>query len=382
MNSASEARAAEAKMAIILEDAEAQNDIFNKMLISPDPRSSQRSKTLGKEAKVVDLMDFGVDYALETYGDRPRVLTRILGALGSNYRELGMYKEAKESLTLALEYQIAADPTAYPDIVFKSNGLANLYRMTGDAEESARLYESALAYDALIENHPSPGERGVMLFNYAALLASIDQDQRAVEMYRQSLAIHLEHLPDRHAGISMLHSSLAVLEGRAGNSEAAEQGLRSALEFSKQIEPPNLQVLAIQQFTLGDFLSGVGDPDEASGYLVAALETARELYPDGSPRLIEFMLGYANHLMGLGRYEECEDAVYESMDLAAEHYEPGSLQLAAVLETYARWLTLALQIEEARGVLSEVQEIFKAKLPPGAPDHGRVGSVLERLQDM
>ncbi len=81
-----------------------------------------------------------------------------------------------------------------------------------------------------------------------------------------------------------------------------------------------------------------------------------------------------------GRYEESEEAVYEAMDIAHENFEPESLKLAGVLETYAEWLVFASQFDEAHGVALEVQGIYRAKLPPEAPDHGRVGAILEATQ--
>ena len=93
--SAREARAAQDEMAEMLHDMRAQNDILYQMLTTPDPRFE------GKDTKVVDLLAFGSDYALETYPDRPSVLTIIMGSLGENYRELGMYEEAERHLRLA-----------------------------------------------------------------------------------------------------------------------------------------------------------------------------------------------------------------------------------------------------------------------------------------
>jgi len=357
--SARDARAAEREMGEMLGDVQAQNDILYQMLTRPDPRFG------GKDTKVVDLLAFGSEYALENYGDRPEVLTTVMGSLGGNYRELGMYAEAERHLRLALEFQLEANDENHARVAFKMNGLAILLKRMGRLEEAEKLYRQAIERHYRVENHPAPHEVGVWEFNLGRLLADQGRWEEAREMYLQSLRTHREFDDDNHVGLGLLQVSLGELESRRGAYDDAERALRGGLQHLQQVEPPAPHFVASAQVQLGRFLSDRGRREEAGPLLESAVEAAIEIQGAESPSLLPYLDAVAHHRIALGGVDAAEELVLLSNRIADRHLPPDGLAHARAVELHGQWLVAAGRGEEARSLFEGVLEIYEEQLAPG-----------------
>jgi len=370
MISARDARAAESEMGRMLDDVQAQNDILYQMLTRPDPRYG------GKDTKVVDLLAFGSDYALEKYGDRPAVLTTVMGSIGGNYRELGMYEEAEHHLRMALDYQLQADPANHARIAYKMNGLGILMRRTGRLEEAEELYRGAIEHHYLVEDNPQPQDVGAWEFNLGKVLSELGRDEEAREAFVQALRTH-ELLGERgYVGMGLLRLSLASLDLRIGRRDGVEEEYRQALEHLRQAPSPVPHLVVAAEIELGRFLSEEGRREEAESLLRSALDSGREIWGSKSPSIHGSLLTLARHHLRFGATESAEPLVREVVAIAEEHLPSDGTAFASIRELHGDYLSATGHREQARRELEAALAVMEEHLPLDDP---RLVELREKL---
>lgn len=380
VSSAREARASEAnsllaqsEMEEMLYDTKAQNDILYQMLTTPDPRFE------GKDTKVVDLLRFGSDYALKTYPDRPSVLTIVMGSLGGNYRELGMFEEAERHLRLALEYQIEADPEAHAQIAYKNNGLGILMRRLGRFAEAEEFFRTAIREYGLARPENQTGAVKTWEYNLGKLLAARGENEEARTWLEKSLASHRAGGDDSHVGTGLIQLTLAEISRSEGEIGEAHEGYRAAVAELKLIDPPAPHFVAAAQVSFGSSLSQAGEWEEARPLLLSALDTARQFNGEKSPNLCHYLCACAENWMRLGDLERAEALILESIEITRASLPSDGLSSANNFEVYARLLLLQGRPAEALPILEGSLAVYEAQLPP---DHPSVHALREQIEKL
>lgn len=356
-DSEAEARAANAKMEQMLGDSRAQNDILYRMLTRPDPRYG------GRDTKVVDLLAFASEYALEEYGDNPRVMAIVLWSLGGNYRELGMIEEAEHHLRLAIEYQVEADENDHFAIATRMNALAILLRRQGKLDEAEELYRSAIEMLQQVQSNQHARAIATWQFNLAKLLVDRYEFDGARELLLESLEGHLEHDADNTIGLVLIQLSLGVIETEEGNLELAEEFLRTADELVAEDEETPSHIRLTAQIQLGKFLSRYGDVEEGGDMLDEALAFAVETFGADNPALWNYHAALADHFLRQDEPELAEHSVLETLRLGRLELPHDGLAYASVLDLHGKWLLAIRRVDEALPILEDALEAYKRWLP-------------------
>ena len=368
-----EARSAEARMHDALDNVTAQNDVLYQMMTTPDPRFG------GRDAKVADLMMLGSEYATATYSDRPAVMTEVMGSLGGNFRELGMYPEAERHLRLALEYQLAADGEAYGRIAFKENGLAILLKRMGRLEEAEELYRSAIAHNYLTPDGMERSGVGAWELNLAKLLidrGKLDEAKRYLADSRES---HLRIGDVDGVGLDLIRVLNATLSEREGDIDAAEQGFRESIEHLQTMDRVPMHFVLSAKQQLGAMLSKHARVEEGLPLLLESLSAAEELWGESSPIILPYYQEVALAYVRLGKPLEGAAAAQAAMQLAHDNLPPGTLKFASIQHDYAAWLIAAGRRMEAKSVLFEVREVYVEHLPEDAEQRVMIDAQLSEL---
>ena len=284
-----EVRAAEQRALDLLDDVQGQNDIFNHMLTTSDPRYG------GMDARFSDVLDRGVNFTLDKYSDQPRVAGVTLMALGSTIRELGEFDRAEEILLQGYEFRKATEDISPAELSFAANSMGLLYKRRGDLPTATRYYEEALEY-ALAAENPSD---------------------------------------DQMRSIAATHFNLGRIYIYQGNVADAEEHMLAAVELQNEYSPEDDQVLTYGHGGLGELYELKNQPLQAREAYEKSLFHARRAFPDDHPHLASSVSSYGILVLRAGEHERAIELLEESLVIARRAYAETSPALKPFLERAA-----------------------------------------------
>jgi tetratricopeptide (TPR) repeat protein len=158
---------------------------------------------------------------------RPRIqaLSRLAGVL----RVQGRYREAESIFREALALAERVDPDGLT-IARTCNGLAVLYKYTGQFDQARRLYKRALLI-VQRERGPDDAEVATLYHNLGGLEHSRGRYARGEPYARKSVAIRTKLLGQDHPDVAADKANLAVLLKRQRRYAEAEPLYRRALSI-------------------------------------------------------------------------------------------------------------------------------------------------------
>ncbi|HAN97040.1 MAG TPA: hypothetical protein DCQ98_06225 [Planctomycetaceae bacterium] len=199
-----------------------------------------------------------------------------------------------------------------------------LLRMSGDRAGEVALAERGLE---LARSHYPADRRliAVMTDDLASALVRAGEDDRAIELQREALALATEELGDRHPHAMVITSNLAsFLTGSGGAAEALDLLETLLARRVETLGPDHPSTLGTESL-LGDVLGDLGRFDQAIPHYRRAIDGYRASIGEGHPRTLAARLN-----LGIAHYRstDCATAVelLESLvDDATEHLGPTNL---------------------------------------------------------
>ncbi len=233
-------------------------DVFK--IASPD-------RSRGEVVTVRELLDRGAEKIAEDLGDRPEQQARMMAAMGSAYRGLGLYEEAQKLLVDAVPRLRQISGRNDADLVDALNEFGALYVNLQKYREAQPLFEEALA---LAERSPDPMRAGLatILKNLGDLHAKLEEFDRAKDYHVRALELRKAQFGPASEQVARSLSGIGDLLVRSGDPASAipyhEESLRVREKLKKSDHDP---FLGYGHYYLARALSGSGRLDEAQKHL-------------------------------------------------------------------------------------------------------------------
>ena len=273
-----------------------------------------------------DLLAWGSERVDAEFADRPVLQAELLAVLGSAYRNLGLFDEAIEHMTRAVERSRTAHGDRSDEVARRLTQLSGVYR-------SEREWDPAITHA-----------------------------QEALEIRRATL--------DR-ADPGLVESVLALARARIGlgQPDSAEPLLREAIDVMRRDPTADERLYALALIDLAQ-----------ARRVQEAYEEAARLYEEAIPKLralnagrSELIVPINNHaflLRTMGDYVEAEALYREALEISAEVYgrgHPGTLMVANNLASVLH------EQDDADGVAAVLRDNVTAASAQWPDGHWRVG---------
>lgn len=295
---------------------------------------SDPSEALGNTITAREILDRGARRIEFELTDQPAIQSNLMDTIGTVYRSLGLYTEARTLL---------------------ERGLSTRRQIYGDNHTEVAHSES----------------------NIAELLGLQADFEDAVQMYQQAIAT-LRALPvSNNADIANSLSGLAQVYTLQGDFSAAEEQLRQAIRLQRITPDTRSLALAHSLDQLGMSIAFQSRPDEAEPLLRQALAMRQQLAPEGiHPDLYESLNNLAVFLYEQGRYDESEQLLREALVINQRLLGEDHPETANSLNNLAFVLHDADEYEQAEIYFQQALDIWRSKL---SDDHPTVARGLNNL---
>jgi serine/threonine-protein kinase len=351
-----------------------------------DPGSGRGGEVTARE--LLQNAVAGIDTSL---ADQPEVRGRLLGVMGTAYRQLGLYRDARP----LLEQAVALDrQTLGPDDPRVARGhytLAGLLRRLGEFDAARGHYQEALA---IRERLGEPVDLAASLSGLANLEYDRNRLPEAAALYRRALLLAVATAAgDSSRYVSPL-SGLGLVHWRLGEADSACAVFERVVEIQRRTLAPDDLDLAWSLSTLSRLYM---DIDRARARAPAAEALAvqeRALGPDHTD-VAETLDVLANlHRMD-GEHEAALAMHARALGIWEKAIGTDNATYAMALDHYSRDLAEVGRLDEAIAAAERVEAIFVATLDPEHPafissrtrlggfyrDAGRPGRARELLGD-
>lgn len=352
------AQAAEERALALLEDTRGQNDVFNHMLVSADPRYG------GIDARFIDVLERGIDYTLEKYSDQPRVAGVTLMSIGSTLSTLGDHDRAEEVLLRAYEYRQATDGVSADELSFAANSLGMLYKRRGDLQTAKRYYKESLEHVRDVPDADDSTMRSVAAtnFNLGRMLLSMGEIEEAEPYMLRAVELQQEYSANDEQVLTFGSGGLGELYERKLDLESAETYYGKSLAHARRAFPEDHPYLATALVQHGFILQRLGRMEAARGPLEEALAIARNAFPEGSVTLKPYLDRLTLHYIASGELERATELVAESESLARDPLSHGhTLKLRGTLHMAREEYALA------EAAFREASALFLKQVPEDSP---------------
>jgi non-specific serine/threonine protein kinase/serine/threonine-protein kinase len=174
--------------------------------------------------------------------DRPVTQARMMHTIGTVYRQLGLYDEARNLLQRALELQSQQLGDRSLEVAQSRLDLSALLRRTGDYERAEALARQALEI-LEAEHGPQHPQVADALAVLGWALTRVEENDEALSAFERALAVRIAALGERHLDTAHSRSDLGIFLWRQGQFERAESLLNEALAvFEESLGPDDYQV--------------------------------------------------------------------------------------------------------------------------------------------
>ncbi len=261
------------------EKLRASLDFLHDMLRTPDPLA------LGRDAKVIDMLD-GAAARVETqFAGAPEVAASIRHAFARTYEALGLYEEAETHARFAVDtYTRDLGPENRETL--DAVGLLGLIHFDKDeVDDAERLFREAL--DGLQRAGPHDRETLTTRHNLALLLQYKGEYAAAEEMLRKVLESQRSATENDGEDAFTTMNSLAVLLRDTERLVEAESLQRTVLEGRRRVLGANHPETLSSMHNLGVFFSDSLKLNEAEPLLNEVVSVRRQVLGATHPQTLE-----------------------------------------------------------------------------------------------
>ncbi len=380
-------------------------------------RISDPGETRGERVTAREVLDWSADRLRREPDTDPQLRAQLLDVIGVVYQNLGLYSEAAEALSEALELRRKTLSANDPELAAALNHLANAQRELGRYPEARASYEQSLAIarsvapegDAAVAQNLSDlamllrdqgdydeaeglarealemrrrtvgegnAEVAAGLHNLGTVLYRRGDYQQAEELFRKALELDRKLRGDLHPSVAMGLHSLGALFERKGELDQAEASFQEALEIARELYGEQHTGVADNLRSLAQIRLEQKDPAAAEKLLAEALEIDLRMYGDEHPVIAADLNLQATAARDRGDAKRAEELFRKALNLRRKTLPPQSPPTANSLLQLGSLLTNAGRTDEAEPLLEESLEIFSDALPE---DHWQVAEARDAL---
>lgn len=292
------------------------------------------TNNLGETVTARELLDRGTDRIERDLAGQPEVQAALLDAMGDAYRNLGLYPQAHDLQTKALDRRAAVSGTASK--------------------------EYALA-----------------LHRVAQVTIDLGKYEEGIDALERSLAILRGSPPVDPLAVSAVLRSLAFAQWQAGKDfAAAERNYRAAIEAAQSAGAAGDRNLARAIAGLGGVLQFTGKLSEARRWREESLALHVKAFGETHPDTIRSMSDLGNLLVRESRYIEAIAQFERALPLARKVYGDDHISTAYIRANLGNAMNDAGRFAEAEALMRATLPVFQARL---GEDHPRTAYLTENL---
>ncbi|MBL38931.1 MAG: hypothetical protein CMP07_11035 [Xanthomonadales bacterium] len=280
-------------------DAESETSAVNELL--RDVLAAPRATELGREARVVDVLERAVPEAERRFENRPLALARVRALAGRTWLSLGPPSAAEPLLRAALATYTERLGPSHPRSIGLLDAIARVEHATG------RRHEAEATWNRLLEM----ADAGVATDRYEMIYAHVgkaglrmaeNRTDAALAELDRALALHVDARTARAA--QSARSLKALVLSRGGRlDEAAEVGA-AALEESLRVNGRRHVNTLVARDRLIQVRLGRGEMAEAETLARDNLADTLDWLGEGERRTVMAQVALSNVLADRGQVDE------------------------------------------------------------------------------
>lgn len=356
----------ESRAATELARSRQTSDFMRSMLRSVNPSVARdRDTTLLHELLegAVRKMDRG-DIA-----DQPSVEAQMRATLAETFMGIGDNAAARRVIEPAMSLARVAPAEHIHEFQTARIFYATTLVVWGRHTEAKAEFEQCMTIQqggALPENEAA----GVLYSNYAGLLSTLGDYERALQLNRRALDIRRRDLGERHGDVA---ASLANIAGCLKDLERRDEALvmmNDALALYRELEPPGLLQITILQNNIADLLLLMNRPDEAEARIREALSIGARIYKPEHQQMgiLAHTLGRAlraqeNHAGAYEQFAQAEAVLTAAFDHAHPFVVMTRTDLGLELTSLGRYREAEQELLAAHALLAEMKDRPVEALP-------------------
>jgi serine/threonine protein kinase/tetratricopeptide (TPR) repeat protein len=356
------------------------NTFLNDMLASVDPIRAQ-----GNEPTVREVLERASAQIAGRFEDQPLVEADLRNTIGETYQSLGLYAQAREQATRALELRRRALGPDHQLALDSQNAIALASEAMGDLASAERTYRELLdtSRRVLGADHPDT------LMGLNNLACNLDDQGRTAEaqpLHREALALRRRRLGDDHAHTIQSVHNLGTSLLMSGKLDDALPLLREGVQRRARTLGPDHPSTLASVTSLADTLCDTGQAAEAEPMLRDALARCERVLGPEHANTIVVMGRWAKSLRLIGRYDQAEPAIAEALararrSIAADDDHPRVLPLLNERASILFHMGRIAESEAAfRDLLPRLHRVLGADHPGSAIVQGNYALALAKLE--
>ncbi len=280
-------------------DAESETSAVNVLL--RDVLSSPRGTELGREVRVVDVLERAVPEAERRFGDRPLALARVEALVGQTFESLDLHDAAEPLLRRALATYADRLGPDHPRTLDQLDPIARVESATGRKDQAEATWDRLIA----LADPEIPELRHELIYAHIGKAGHLRAENRVDEALAEldrAAALHVDTHTDRAA--QSLYAMRALLLLRAGRlDEAADVGAL-ALDASLRTNGRRHANTLISRDRLVQIRLARGEMEAAEVLAAENLAETREWLGDDERRTVMAQITLSGVLADRGRIEE------------------------------------------------------------------------------
>jgi tetratricopeptide (TPR) repeat protein len=318
-----------------------------------------------------DVIEPAAEAAHAEFASRPRVLGRLLRAIGATAWAQGQIDLALTLTEDAFELLSEHAEPGDSDRLLAEVNLGQLLFERGRAVEAEPHLHAAVA-GLLRTLGPDDARTLLAQQNLATFLHSLGRFDECQGLFESVLATRRRAFGDTHEGTVQAIANLGALYVERGRLEEGEKLLREAYECDAAKPRGDLDSRLRLANNLGVLQRNLGRLDDAAEVLGDAVELARHQLGDRNPTTAALRMNLAQVLVALGRLAEAEPMLRESAAVTAAIAGPLHVD---TLTRIARHGEVLLELGRTEEALTTVQEPWDA----AREAHGVDAAPVQRL---
>ncbi|MDP8269638.1 MAG: tetratricopeptide repeat protein [Candidatus Tenebribacter davisii] len=258
----------------------------------------------GKYSEALEINIIALDIA-KKIGNKKLELN-IMTNLGSDYENLGKYKEARDYMEQVLSVAGEIFGDNHQNIASMQSNLAIVYGSLGEYTKARELLELALksAIENFGEKHPTVA---VSQSNLANVYLSLGEYAKARDLLKLALKSDIENFGEKHPNVAVDQSNLANVYGSLGEYTQARDLLALALKSARENFGEKHPNVAVDQSNLANVYGSLGEYTQARDLLALALKSAIENFGEKHPNVAAHQSNLALVYISLGEFAKARD---------------------------------------------------------------------------
>ena len=357
------ARRAEQTAVVAQQTAQAVNDFLQNDLLAQASASNQAGPDTkpDPDLKVRTALDRASAKIAGKFATQPAVEASIRQTIGSTYRDLGLYSEARQQMEHALDLRRRALGEKAPSALSTMNLLAEVYMLEGDYRKAESLYTKALEIRRSISGEEQPDTLEVMN-NLGELYELTSNFSQAEVLLSKVLAIQRRVSGAEHPDTLDAMNNLAVAYLSDGKYGQAEALLDTALEIRHRVSGDEHQDTLAVMDNLAQVSLREGKFARAEALDGQALEISRRIYGSEHPSTLIKMNNLAGIYRTEGKYVQSEALFANTLEIRRRVSGEGHPETLIVMHNLALVYQREAKYVQAEELFTKVLDLRRRVL--------------------